>query len=130
MTHKAARGTEKRARRTPLETALAGSRTIVSRLPEMRQYLIAHRDLAKIVPRVCEQARREFGSEAELLLTVYKDPEIDDRHLTLYVRLPIYDVSTINGRMDRVTEPFEEELCSVSGFLLVTTDFRAPGSSH
>jgi hypothetical protein len=28
-------------------------------------------------------------------------------------------------RIDRVSEPFDEQLCNASGYLLVTTDFRA-----
>lgn len=130
MANKTARGTEKGSRRAHLEAALAEQGIVTSDLPEIRRYLASHRDLARIVPRVCEQGRCEFGPEAELILKVYQDPEIDDRHLTLAVRLPAYDVNTITARMDSVTEPFEEELCSASGFILVMTDFRVPGTPY
>jgi len=46
-------------------------------------------------------------------------------HLTLYVRLPVYE-TTILERMDRVIEPFNDELSTASGFLLITTDLRPP----
>jgi hypothetical protein len=129
MAHKAAAGTQKRTRPRQLQATLAELGFLAPSLAEIKRYLASHRSLAKVVPGVCAQARREFGGDAELILTLYKDPEINDRHLTIYVRLPVYDAS-ITRRMDRVTEPFEKELCSVSGFLLVATDFRAPGSPH
>ena len=63
------------------------------------------------------------------MLKVYRDPEIDDRYLTLYVHLGAYDDMTIS-RMDRVTEDFDEALCRASGYLLLTTDFRPPRAQH
>jgi hypothetical protein len=95
----------------------------VPHLTDVHAYLESHRDLAAVVATVCARAREVFGIQAELTLRVYRDPEIDDRHLSLIVRLPTYDAATM-GRLDRVTETLEEELCSASGYLLVTTDFR------
>ena len=90
---------------------------------EVLSYLQRHSELGKILPSVCAQARQEFGKEGELILSVYRDPEIEDRHLTLTVRLPAYD-KNVTQRLDRVTQPYEAELCDASGYLLVTTDFR------
>jgi hypothetical protein len=89
------------------------------------KYLDGHRKLAAIVPAVCERARQEFGKQAELILRLYRDPEIDDRYLSLYVRLPVYNDSTMD-RMDRVLQAFDEQLCKATGYLLLTTDFRSP----
>jgi hypothetical protein len=130
MAHKAPRGAERPASRKNLETMLAGQGVVVPHLVAVRNYLTSHRALAKILPSVCKQARCEFGQEAELILEVYRDPEIDDSHLALYIRLPAYEKNTIIARMDRVTQPFEDELCSVSGYLLVTTDFRPSRATH
>jgi hypothetical protein len=116
-----------------LKAEVARHRVKIPRSVDFGAYLESHPDLADIVPSVCAQARQEFGKHSELILQVYRNPEIDDRHLSLIVRLPSYD-GNIMQRLDRVTEPFEEELCSASGYLLVTTDFRpskalAPGCS-
>jgi hypothetical protein len=92
-------------------------------------YLDKHHDLAEVVPSVCGKAREEFGDEAELMLEVYRDPEIDDRYLKLRVRLPTYEVGTM-ARLDGVSAPFDEDLCRVTGYLLVTTDFRTPQAKH
>src|SRR5260370_26365745 len=91
---------------------------------EIAAYLTAHPDLAKIVPSVGARLREEFGKDAQLTLRLYRDPEIDDRYLSLNVRLVGYDDRTME-RIDRVSEPFDEQPCNASGYLLVTTDFRA-----
>ena len=41
------------------------------------------------------------------------------------MRLVGYDDRTME-RVDRVSEPFDEQLCNASGYLLVTTDFALP----
>jgi hypothetical protein len=92
-------------------------------------YLSSHPDLGDPVLAVCAEVRKEFGPEAELALQVYRDPEIHDCYLSLYVRLTSYDDSII-PRLDRVSQPFDEELSRASGYLLVTTDFRPPRAKH
>src|SRR5437879_13908655 len=64
----------------------------------VRVYLEKHLDLAPWLPKICAQARRDFGPEPELALELYQDPEIDDSLLTLYVRQSRYDP----GIMDRI----------------------------
>jgi len=96
---------------------------------DVMKYLNGHRKLAAIVPAVCEKARQEFGKLAELTMRLYRDPEIDDRYLSLYVRLPVYDDNTL-GRMDRVMQAFDEQLCKATGYLLLTTDFRPLRGKH
>lgn len=129
MTRKATRRTPRRPQSKSLLAALAGQGIVIPDPRDVVKYLAPHRRLAAVLPAVCEQARREFGPDAELILKVYRDPEIDDRHLTLYVRVADYQDSII-PRLDRVTEPFEEELCNNSGFLLVSTDYHPPGAAH
>lgn len=96
---------------------------------EVSAYLRKHRALARILPRICESARWEFGEDADLTLKIYHDPEIDDHHLLLRVRLPSY-ADGLLGRLERVTAPFDKELTEASGWLSVNTDFCPPGSSH
>jgi hypothetical protein len=129
MGQKPARSTKRRPSRKNLETALAAQGIVVTHPGAVRDYVASHRKLARILPSVCERARREFGHQAELMLKVYQDPETSDRHLTLYVRLPAYDDMTI-ARIDRVTQDFDEALCRASGYLLLTTDFRPPRTTN
>jgi hypothetical protein len=122
-------GGQRRPRPTRLEGALAQQRIALPSPADVRSYLRSHPDLAKLAPAICAEARHEFGPEAELTLTVYRDPEIKNRHLTLMVRLPSYDHSILE-RMDRVTQPFDNNLSRASGFLLVTTDLCSPRVAH
>jgi hypothetical protein len=92
-------------------------------------YLRRHRDLAARLPSVCDAARKEFGPEVELALELYRDPEIRDHYLTLYVRLDSYDGKTM-GRIDRVSRNLERRLAQTSGYLLLTTDFRPPRGAN
>ena|SRR5437868_5082403 len=100
-------------------------RLVVSRPEEVTAYLERHPDLVDLIPALCARAEQEFGAPVELALEVYRDPEIDDPHLVLYVRLPSYDDTSV-ARIDKIWAPFEDSLAASSGYLLVTTDFRSP----
>jgi hypothetical protein len=129
MANKGARGIQDRQPRSDLEAALGEQRVINPHPEEVAAYLDSHPDLAAVLPSVCAQARQEFGDAATLSLEVHRDPEIDDRYLTLLVRLPSYADTTLE-RIDRVSQPFEEDLCRSSGYFLVTTDFAPPRANH
>jgi hypothetical protein len=102
---------------------------LVPDLKAVRAYLKRHDELAAQLPAVCDAARKEFGAEAELALELYRDPEISDHYLTLYVRLDCYDSETMS-RIDRVSGSFERQLAQTSGYLLLTTDFRPPRGAN
>jgi hypothetical protein len=91
----------------------------------VRHYLREHPDLGDVVPALCEHVRAEFGSEAELALEIYRDPEIRDEYLTLYVRLAGYPPDMLE-RLDRAGLAFQARLTRARGYLLLTTDFRPP----
>ena len=118
-----------RVPRKHVDAALAGQGILIPHAQDIGAYLDSHLDLARLVPSLCAQARREFGTDAELILKVYRDPEINDQYLSLEVRLPSYD-ETIMDRIESVTQPFHEQLCQLSGFFLVNTFFRRPRANH
>lgn len=91
--------------------------------PAIDGYLIEHPTLRDLLPRICERARSEFGRGVELTLELYRDPEIDDRYLTLLVRQPQYEANIVE-RLDQLAAQFADELDQCTGDLLVTTDFR------
>ena len=90
---------------------------------DVEGYVAEHPTLRSLLPRICEQARVEFGRDTELTLELYRDPEIDDRYLTLLVRQPQYDANIVE-RLDQLAAQFADELDRCTGDLLVTTDFR------
>lgn len=92
---------------------------------EVGDYLLAHRDLSCLLPPICSKLREIFDGDAKLSLEVYRDPEIHDEYLTLYVRQKEYEEGILD-RIDEAMAEFEPMQASVSGWLLVTTDFRPP----
>jgi hypothetical protein len=92
-------------------------------------YIAEHVNLAKLLPKICRQLRQAFGREVELSLELYRDPEIDDTYLTLYVRQEKYD-SAIIERIEAVSRQFNDKLEQVSGYLLLTTDFHRPRGNN
>ncbi len=92
---------------------------------DLEAYLAMHPDLSGLLDEMCTKVRVAIGSTAELSLEKYSDPEIDDSYLTLYVRQESYPPDIID-RIDAVCADFHRRLEVVSGYFLVTTDFRRP----
>jgi hypothetical protein len=104
----------------------------------VRRYLRKFNDMIDVVPEAVNAAKRHFP-EAQLVLDLYEDPEIDDRYLVLYVRLWSYDKSVmekvrearreLNGlidRLDKAEAGFLHHLVEKRGWLRLTTDFQKP----
>src|SRR5688572_10327688 len=83
---------------------------------DVERYLSDHSTLRSLVPRICERVRAEFGNAAELSLELYRDPEIDDRYLSLDIRQDQY-ASDIISRLDQLSEEFATELGQCSGHI-------------
>lgn len=104
---------------------LANHGLIVPNPIDVESYLAQHPDLAELLDEFCAIIRAAFGTPTELSLEVYDDPEIDDQYLTLYIRQTTYPHDMID-RIDAVCVGFHRKLEAVSGYFLVTTDFRRP----
>jgi hypothetical protein len=102
---------------------------VVPKPSEVNSYLNRHPELSSVLPGVVKAVRLEFDQRAELTLEVNHDPEIDDRYLTLIVRLPSYDKSTMK-RIDAIWGQFEKKISKSSGWLTLTTDFRLLKATH
>ena len=85
--------------------------------------------LRPLLPEACDRIREDFGAEAELSLDEYRDPEIDDHYLSLCVRQPVYDPDIL-ARIRGVRASFADEWNGSAGWVLITTDFRAPRCAH
>jgi hypothetical protein len=104
----------------------------------VRRYLRRFNDMIDVVPEAVNAAKRYFP-EAQLVLDLYQDPEIEDRYLVLYVRLWSYDESVmervrearreLNSFIDRLKEAEKEflhRLVDRRGWIQMTTDFQKP----
>jgi len=92
---------------------------------ELRQYLLRHQDMIDLLRHACETTSNRFGIRSQLSLKVYRDPEIEDQYLTLYVRQEQYDEQILD-EIEEIRLRYEDLLADRSGWLLVTTDFRPP----
>jgi hypothetical protein len=105
-------------------------RIVIPKPREVSAYFSKFRRLGRLVPEICIRVREELGPNVELSLEVYRDPEIIDQYLNLYVRQEEGYDSTFLDRTDKVARLFDEELHNVPGYLGIGTDFRAPGRFH
>jgi hypothetical protein len=101
----------------------------ILRPKEVLVYLDRHPDMTDLLEKASAQTEQEFGNDAELTLELYRDPEIDDQYLTLYVRQATYD-KRIMDRIETVRARYRDALSDKSGWLHVTTDFCPPGTDH
>ena len=88
---------------------------------EIQDYLAHYPDIIDIVPQAVYAAKKHLP-EAQLILEVYHDPEIEDRFLVLYARFPSYD-KTVMERIKKAEAEFLDRLANAEGWLQLTTDF-------
>jgi hypothetical protein len=92
---------------------------------QVREYLIRHFDLTRILRLTCKLALDRMGMTSQLALEVFRDPEIDDAYLTLSIRQHHYSQDVINQIEDLRAE-YEVDLANSAGWFLVSTDFQPP----
>jgi hypothetical protein len=108
-----------------LMEVLNAMQIVIPESSDVSEYLLAHLDLSCMIPMICSKLIKTFSEDTKLFLEIYRDPEIHDEYLTIYIRKNEYE-ELILDRIDEVMSEFEPVLGSVSGWLLVTTDFLLP----
>ena len=98
---------------------------IVPNPKEVLAYLARYRKLAALLREICREVRAQFPLPYEVALELYKDPEIDDRYLGLYVRQAPLNPDLLD-HVEDFRERFYDRLHRVSGHLHITADFRKP----
>ena len=104
---------------------LASIQVIVPNPEEVCDYLSRYPDIIELVMLACEETRSRFLLSTQLSLELYRDPEIDDQYLTLYVRQSKYE-ENIMDKIEEIRLPYSDELADKTGYLLLTTDFQFP----
>jgi hypothetical protein len=108
---------------------LAGYGILVPKAPDVAAYIGQYVQLAQLLPNIGAEVREALGPQVELTLELYKDPEVDDRYLTMYVRKEQYEAD-IWDHLQSISERFNNQLEEVPGYFLLTTDFSRPRGSH
>jgi len=104
---------------------LVSKGTLIPVLATVRDYLTNYPDMIDLLIPVCKIAKERFGMRAQLSLEVYRDPEIDDEYLTIYVRQDEYDENIVEI-IESMSDEYEHMFADRFGWLLVTTDFGPP----
>jgi hypothetical protein len=94
----------------------------------IQEYLLQFIDLLDLIPHAVEVVRKHFP-EACMVMTVYQDPEIDDRYLVLYIRLRQYDDSFLD-RLEKAERDFLPLLANKRGWIQLSTDFERIGEDE
>lgn len=111
----------------------------VKNTDKVKKYLMKFSDILDIVPKVVSIAKKHFP-EAQLVFTLYEDPEIDDQYLVVYVRMKKYDKSVMEGvrevrkeygkdlitRINKAESEYLGDLVEKKGNIFLTTDFQEP----
>lgn len=92
---------------------------------EIIKYLLKYPELISLLSPMSEQLRKIFGSEAQVILEMYFDPEIDYHYLIFCLRLNDYSTDFMK-QIELIHEPFDEQMAKTAGWLLITTDFNYP----
>lgn len=92
---------------------------------DVMDYLILYPDILDLLLDACSSTKKEFQRQAQLSLEVFKDPESDDRYLTLYVRQEQYDTNILE-RIENISEKYYESLGGKRGWFIINTDFSFP----
>jgi len=115
---------------TEIETLLnllVSKKIIIPKPAEIRRYLMVYTDMIHIILPICGIINEKLNAPAQVSLEVYKDTEIKDEHLVIYMRQAVYDDEIMNI-IDEISEECDGLLHNKSGWLIITTDFKPPQS--
>ena len=104
---------------------IISKQVIIPNPKEVRNYLYQYPDIVDVVEFACGETRNRFTQPTQLSLELYRDPEIDDNYLTLYVRQEKYD-DDVMDIIEDIWPIYSDELADKSGYFLLTTDFQFP----
>jgi hypothetical protein len=96
----------------------------INNINSIRDYLIEFPDIIDIIPKAVNSAKKYFPN-AQIVLDLYIDPEIDDKYPIIYVRAKDYDDKFME-LLDKARKDFMEDLINKRGWILLTTDFGKP----
>jgi len=90
---------------------------------KVAEYLSIYPELLPILVDICNEALKEFKDEAKIFVLVYQDPEIDDKHLKILVRMSKYE-DDIMDRIEKVRSKFRDKIAESEGYIHFSTDFK------
>ena len=104
---------------------LKSDQIVIPNPEEVSDYLRQYPDIIDLVEFACDETRDRFVLPTQLSLELYRDPEIDDEYLTLYIRQKEYE-KNIMDKIEEIQSTYIDEIADKTGYFLLTTDFQFP----
>ena len=92
---------------------------------EVTNYLLIYPDMIDLLEPICAAVLDRFPPPSQVALELYQDPEIEDEHLTVYIRQCNYDDDILDA-IDDIRLELQEARAASSCWIHITTDFEPP----
>lgn len=112
-------------RTTEVINKFLSGRIKATSIPKVRDYLLQHIDLIDLLPFIIRVTSESFGTDTQLSLELYHDPEVEDMYLAFFARNERYDENFLEV-IKHIRASYTDLLTGKSGWILVATDFDAP----
>jgi len=91
---------------------------------DIDRHLSAYPGLEVQLNQILKEATERFPAQTtELSLELYRDPELNEKYLTLYVRAPEYSDQTM-GEIETFSDQINSRFPRLNARFLITTDFQ------
>jgi hypothetical protein len=91
-------------------------------IEDIKEYLLDYSDMIELIPVIANIIKSNFPDN-QVVFDIYKDPEIDDRYIVIYVRSKSYD-ELFMKKLEDVESEFLDYLVDKKGWIQLTTDFK------
>ncbi len=102
---------------------LSEKKIILKNVDDIREYLLTFPDVIDLVP-IAIQIINKYLPNTQIIIDVYKDPEIDDKYLMINLRTKFYDDSFME-KFEMLETEFVKFLVGKEGWIQLITDFES-----
>ena len=95
---------------------------LLKNIDDIKEYLLNFPDLIDLVPTAVDIVKK-YLPDAQIVIDVYKDPEINDIYLLIDVRSKHYDDNFME-KLEKAESEFVEFLVGKEGWIQLTTHFE------
>jgi len=95
---------------------------VLRNIDDIHEYLLRFPDIIDVIPLAVSALLKYFPDD-QIILDMYKDPEIEDSYLVLYVRTKNYN-ETFFEKLEKAESEFLDYLVNKEGWIQVNTDFK------
>lgn len=88
----------------------------------IRKYLLKFPDIINVLQLTVNMLIKQFPN-AQLIIDMYRDPEINDNYLVIYIRMKRYN-KHFTKQLESVEAKLLDLLSNRTGWLQITTDFK------